>query len=254
MAISIEKREKDNMSTTVQSIDRAFEILEALGNRPEGMLVKDLSATLGLNKSTVSRILATLAEHGYVAKNKNNYYRLGMRMVDLCSLYLNSLQLKTEALPFLEELRNQTCLLYTSKLKKFSKMGFVNRKEETASVLKLKQELHLACSSIENPAGSLSGGNQQKVVLAKFMDMPVEVYIFDEPTRGIDVGAKSEIYSLIEKISETGASVIVISSEIPEIQSICDRVAVMKEGEVVKILNPEEFRDAEIILKYSIGG
>lgn len=140
------------------------------------------------------------------------------------------------------------------KLKKFSKMGFVNRKEETASVLKLKQELHLACSSIENPAGSLSGGNQQKVVLAKFMDMPVEVYIFDEPTRGIDVGAKSEIYSLIEKISETGASVIVISSEIPEIQSICDRVAVMKEGEVVKILNPEEFRDAEIILKYSIGG
>lgn len=111
MAISIEKREKDNMSTTVQSIDRAFEILEALGNRPEGMLVKDLSATLGLNKSTVSRILATLAEHGYVAKNKNNYYRLGMRMVDLCSLYLNSLQLKTEALPFLEELRNQTGLI-----------------------------------------------------------------------------------------------------------------------------------------------
>ena len=64
------------MSTpTVQSIDRAFEILEALGNKPEGMLVKELSAQLGLNKSTVSRILATLAEHGYVEKNKNNYCR-----------------------------------------------------------------------------------------------------------------------------------------------------------------------------------
>ncbi len=99
------------MSTTVQSIERAFEILEALGSRPEGMLVKELSAELGLNKSTVSRILATLGEHGYVAKNKNNYYRIGLRMVDLCSLYLNNLQLKTEALPFLEELRNQTGLI-----------------------------------------------------------------------------------------------------------------------------------------------
>ena len=98
-------------TSTVQSIDRAFEILEALGNNPEGMLVKELSTQLGLNKSTVSRILSTLAEHGYVEKNKNNYYRIGMKMVDLCSLYLNSLQLKTEALPFLEELRAQTGMI-----------------------------------------------------------------------------------------------------------------------------------------------
>ena len=140
------------------------------------------------------------------------------------------------------------------KLKRMTRLGIVNRRAETQEVQKLKKELHLACASIENQAGSLSGGNQQKVVLAKFMDMPVEVYIFDEPTRGIDVGAKSEIYSLIEKISEQGASVIIISSEIPEIQSICDRVAVMQEGKVVKILKPEEFRSAETILKYSIGG
>ena len=100
------------MSTaTVQSIDRAFEILEALGNCPNGMQVKELSAALALNKSTVSRILLTLASKGYVVKNKDNYYRLGMRLVDLCSFYLNSLQLKTEALPFLEELRNQTGLI-----------------------------------------------------------------------------------------------------------------------------------------------
>lgn len=100
------------MSTaTVQSIDRAFEILEALENCPNGMQVKELSAALALNKSTVSRILLTLASKGYVVKNKDNYYRLGMRLVDLCSFYLNSLQLKTEALPFLEELRNQTGLI-----------------------------------------------------------------------------------------------------------------------------------------------
>ena len=141
-----------------------------------------------------------------------------------------------------------------TKLDSFSRLGFVEQKKEKESVLKLKDNLQLACASIENPAGSLSGGNQQKVVLAKFIDMPVDVYIFDEPTRGIDVGAKSEIYSLIERISEDGASVIIISSEIPEVQSICDRIAIMKEGKVVKTLQPDEFRDAETILKYSIGG
>lgn len=141
-----------------------------------------------------------------------------------------------------------------TKLKNFSRLGFIDQKKEKESILKSKDNLQLACASIENSAGSLIGGNQQKVVLAKFIDMPVDIYIFDEPTRGIDVGAKSEIYSLIERISGEGASVIIISSEIPEVQSICDRIAIMKEGEVVKILQPDEFRNAETILKYSIGG
>ena len=141
-----------------------------------------------------------------------------------------------------------------TKLKNFSRLGFIDQKKEKESILKSKDNLQLACASRENSAGRLSGGNQQKVVLAKFIDMPVDIYIFDEPTRGIDVGAKSEIYSLIERISGEGASVIIISSEIPEVQSICDRIAIMKEGEVVKILQPDEFRNAETILKYSIGG
>lgn len=141
-----------------------------------------------------------------------------------------------------------------TKLKRFSKAGFINKKKEMESAEKLREELKLACPGIESPAGALSGGNQQKVVLAKFVDMPVDIFIFDEPTRGIDVGAKSEIYTLIEKISEQGASVIIISSEIPELQSICDRVAVMREGQVTGVLRSEEFQDAETILKYSIGG
>lgn len=141
-----------------------------------------------------------------------------------------------------------------TKLKRFSKAGFMNKSKEVESAEKLREELQLSCPGIESPAGALSGGNQQKVVLAKFVDMPVDIFIFDEPTRGIDVGAKSEIYTLIEKISERGASVIIISSEIPELQSICDRVAVMREGRVTGVLGSEEFQDAETILKYSIGG
>lgn len=148
-------------------------------------------------------------------------------------------------------IRNNTTL---TKLKDYSKLGFLQEKREIADTEKLRKDLKLACSSIEAQVSSLSGGNQQKVVLSKFIDKPVDVFIVDEPTRGIDVGAKSEIYNLIEDISARGVSVIIISSEIPEIQSICDRVAIMREGEIVKILEPEEFNDAETMLKYSIGG
>ena len=148
-------------------------------------------------------------------------------------------------------IRNNTTL---TKLKYYSKLGFLQEKREIADTEKLRKDLKLACSSIEAQVSSLSGGNQQKVVLSKFIDKPVDVFIVDEPTRGIDVGAKSEIYNLIEDISARGVSVIIISSEIPEIQSICDRVAIMREGEIVKILEPEEFNDAETMLKYSIGG
>ena len=148
-------------------------------------------------------------------------------------------------------IRNNTTL---TKLKSYSRGGILNQKREIADAEKLRKDLKLACSSIEAQVSSLSGGNQQKVVLSKFIDMPVDVFILDEPTRGIDVGAKSEIYNLIEEISARGVSVIIISSEIPEIQSICDRVAIMHDGEVVKILEPEEFNNAETMLKYSIGG
>ncbi len=140
------------------------------------------------------------------------------------------------------------------KLKNYSRLGIINGKKEAKVVNNLVDKLQVNCRNIEQKAGNLSGGNQQKVVISKFIDMPVDIFIFDEPTRGIDVGAKSEIYSLIEEISASGKSIIIISSEIPELQSICDRVAVMREGRVVKILNDEEFEDAENILKYSIGG
>ena len=161
-----------------------------------------------------------------------------------------------------EERRQQGVVLNMSiranttltKLRSYSRLGFLEQRRERADVERLRGELKLACSGIDAQVSSLSGGNQQKVVLAKLIDMPVDVFIFDEPTRGIDVGAKSEIYELIENISARGVSVIIISSEIPEIQSICDRVAIMRDGVVVKILEPEEFNDAETMLRYSIGG
>ena len=114
-------------------------------------------------------------------------------------------------------------------------------------------KMTLSRRSIEQHAGELSGGNQQKVVLSKLIARDdIQVYIFDEPTRGIDVGAKSEIYSLISNFVKAGMPSIVVSSEIPEIQALCDRVVIMSEGKVTAILDREQLKDSNEVLKYAI--
>ena len=101
-------------------------------------------------------------------------------------------------------------------------------------------------------AANLSGGNQQKVVLAKWLALSPKVLIFDEPTRGIDVGAKSEIYTLIRKLADEGVSVIAISSEMEEVLGISDRIAVMHEGSITGILERSQFSE-EAVMRLATG-
>ena len=100
---------------------------------------------------------------------------------------------------------------------------------------------------------NLSGGNQQKVVLAKWFSRDCDIYIFDEPTRGIDVGAKIEIYRLMENLAKNGAGILMISSELPEILNMSDRILVMYNGQIVKEFEKHE-ANQEAILSYAIGG
>ena len=93
-------------------------------------------------------------------------------------------------------------------------------------------KLQIKLSSADQSAGTLSGGNQQKVVLAKWLERNAEVIIFDEPTRGIDVGAKYEIYQLINRLAAAGKAILMISSELPEVLGMSDRILVMHEGRV----------------------
>jgi D-xylose transport system ATP-binding protein len=99
---------------------------------------------------------------------------------------------------------------------------------------------------------TLSGGNQQKVILAKWLNTKPTVLILDEPTRGIDVGAKVEIYNLLNKLVEDGVTVIIISSELPEVMGISDRILVMCEGEIVAELARNE-ATKELIMAYATG-
>lgn len=138
-------------------------------------------------------------------------------------------------------------------LKKFSKFGLIQMKKEKHVVTECVDKMTLSRRSIEQHAGELSGGNQQKVVLSKLIAHDdIQIYVFDEPTRGIDVGAKSDIYRLISDFVKAGIPSIVISSEIPEIQALCDRVVVMSEGKVTAVLNREQLKDSNEILKYAI--
>jgi ABC-type sugar transport system ATPase subunit len=117
-------------------------------------------------------------------------------------------------------------------LGKFSRLGVVSASQERQAFAAYAYALDIKLPSEEEPAGNLSGGNQQKVVLAKWLEADSNVILFDEPTRGIDVGAKHEIYLLINRLAAAGKAVLMISSELPEVLGMSDRILVMHEGRI----------------------
>ncbi|MDR0884768.1 MAG: sugar ABC transporter ATP-binding protein [Clostridiales Family XIII bacterium] len=123
---------------------------------------------------------------------------------------------------------------------RISNHGTIDADQEVNMAEAYSKLLNVKCNSIEDNADSLSGGNQQKVLLAKWMFTEPEVLILDEPTRGIDVGAKYEIYQFINKLVDEGLSILMISSEMPELLGMCDRIYVMSEGRMVAELDKEE--------------
>ncbi len=131
-----------------------------------------------------------------------------------------------------------------------NRLGVVNKKKETEMVEKAVSSLNIKLSDPENDAASLSGGNQQKVVVAKWLARNFKVVIFDEPTRGIDVAAKVEIYNIMNELKQQGIGVLVVSSEMPEIMGISDRILVMCEGRITGELSREEVTQS-MILEYA---
>ena len=129
----------------------------------------------------------------------------------------------------------------------FSKNGVVDSNNEILAAEKYKERINIKANSINQTVGSLSGGNQQKVVLAKWMLTEPDVLILDEPTRGIDVGAKYEIYCAINDLAKAGKAVIVISSEMPEIIGTCDRTYVLNEGRIAGELSKDELSQEKIM-------
>lgn len=136
-------------------------------------------------------------------------------------------------------------------LKRFAKYSWLLPKREVVEAKTLAEKLNVKAKSIFDLVGSLSGGNQQKVVFAKFLSAKLKIIILDEPTKGVDIGAKTAIYEMIHALAEQGYGVVLISSEMPEIIGLSDRIVVMREGRVTAILKKEEATQ-EIILEASM--
>ncbi|MCB8879484.1 sugar ABC transporter ATP-binding protein [Acidisoma cellulosilytica] len=129
-----------------------------------------------------------------------------------------------------------------------ARRGLVSRLLEMRTAETQRTNLAIKTKTLSNPARSLSGGNQQKVVLAKWLAMKPRVLIFDEPTRGIDIGAKAEIYRLMRELADSGVAILMISSDMEEVIGASDRIAVMHEGAISGYLSPAEFSEENVLL------
>lgn len=160
---------------------------------------------------------------------------------------------KGDGLILSNSIKNNTSL---ANLGGISKNGIIDSDKEYAVAVEYKEKLKTKCPTVEQNVGNLSGGNQQKVLLAKWMFADPDVLILDEPTRGIDVGAKYEIYCIINNLVAAGKSVIMISSELPEVLGMSDRIYVMNEGKIAGELSAAEASQEKImtcIMKSSKG-
>ncbi|ANK93253.1 MULTISPECIES: sugar ABC transporter ATP-binding protein [Rhizobium] len=137
-------------------------------------------------------------------------------------------------------------------LGRHSRHGYLSPSSEAAALAKAKRRFDIRVRDTNIVAGRMSGGNQQKLLLAKVMETDPDIIIIDEPTRGIDVGTKQQIYHFISALARDGRSIIVVSSEMPEVIGLCTRVAVMREGRIVGVLEGDEISEQEI-MRYAAG-
>lgn len=143
--------------------------------------------------------------------------------------------------------------LSLSTLAAISEWGIIRQRTERTRAMAMVRELRVRTPGIEEPVGRLSGGNQQKVVLGRWLQARPRVFVLEEPTRGIDVGAKVEVYRLMEKLAEAGVAILLVSSELPEILSMSDRILTISDGRLTG-----EFRRGAVtqeeVLDRAIGG
>lgn len=136
-------------------------------------------------------------------------------------------------------------------MKNCCKHGLLSSRKEREIARRNIDKLSIKTPNAEKPIGELSGGNQQKVILGRWLEAGPKVLILDEPTKGIDVGAKAEIYQIACDLAKQGLGIIFISSELPEILGVTDRILVMREGKITAELNPRQTSEEEI-LKYAM--
>lgn len=215
-----------------------------------------LSGLVGAGRSETIRSIFGLekVENGIV-KIKDN--------PEIKATYLNPHTALKKGLNLLSENRKEEGLALNlpifanitfSALKRYSKAGILNLKKELEKANLWADKLNIKCHTTEQKAGALSGGNQQKICLARMLHHDSDILFLDEPTRGIDVGSKAEIYRLIHTLAAQGKAIVVVSSYLPELLGICDSIAVMSRGKISPVKPVAEWKEEDIMLFATSGG
>jgi ribose transport system ATP-binding protein len=239
---------------------------------PEVLRVENLCTKGGLKDITFSLHKGeVLGVAGLLGAGRTELARaiFGLDHISSGSIYVNGVAQKMSSprsaiksgLGFLTEDRKSQGLvlplsvernLCLSSVDKFSNWGVMNAKEERAAARRYTEELRIKTPSLDQKVVFLSGGNQQKVVLSKWLCSEAEVFIFDEPTRGVDVGAKAEIYQLMNRLTAAGVAIMMISSEMLEVLGMSDRIMVMRGGRIAGEFSAKESTQ-ERILQCALG-
>ncbi|HEY5080305.1 MAG TPA: sugar ABC transporter ATP-binding protein [Opitutaceae bacterium] len=168
----------------------------------------------------------------------------------------------SEGLGFLSENRKEEGLMLgqpiadnitMTKLGEFARLGWIRGDRQEAAARRWTGELAVKCRDERQPVGELSGGNQQKVALARLLEHPARILLLDEPTRGIDVGSKAQVYEIVGRLAAAGKSVVLVSSYLPELLGLCDTIGVMRRGELVAVRPRSEWTETEL-LRVAVGG
>lgn len=211
-----------------------------------------IAGLVGAGRSETMRCLYGLQPltSGTIVNGDRTVSRTSPRQAIAGSIAMVSEDRKAEGLAQDLSIRDNLTL---SRLGPYSKAGFISEKKRTASTTEWMKKLQVKANSVHQSVSDLSGGNQQKVAMARVLHQDADVLILDEPTRGVDVGTKAEIYRLIGEAAADGCAILFVSSYFHELLNMCDRIAVMARGELVDVRDRDEWTEHEMLLA-AMGG
>jgi ABC-type sugar transport system ATPase subunit len=214
--------------------------------------VVGLSGIVGSGRTELARLIfgAEPLEAGTMSLWGAPYHPAGPREAIASGVGLVPEERRTQGIVGVLSVRENVSMAAPGKISSF---GLVNRRADGRLAERFRSRLNIRTPGVEQQIRLLSGGNQQKAVIAKWLASEARLLVLDEPTRGVDVGAKAEIFHLINELAAAGNAILMISSELEEIVEFCDRVAVMRDGTVVRTLEPGEI-DRERVMHLATGG
>jgi ribose transport system ATP-binding protein len=208
--------------------------------------VLGIAGLIGAGRTELLRLIAGAdrATSGSIVLNGKTLPRGGTRAAIAAGIGLVPEERKRDGIIPQRSVVNNIAL---PSMKRFAPGGWILRRKLRAEATEILTSINLRPLQIDRPIRLFSGGNQQKAIIARWLAANTQILLFDEPTRGIDIGAKAEIYGLIEQLAAAGKSVIVVSSELPEILRLADRVLVMRQGRIAAELQRDELSEQAIV-------